>query len=113
VTYARKQGTFAAAFTAAVGGLGARVAAAVTGVSEVRLRNLANPCRPDSATLDHAVALDVAAAKAGQGTPILDAYLAQLAASGVRPLEQQLARARAVVEQAVALLRGEQLAVMA
>ena len=83
MTYRRDPDTWAGRITAAMGVLGSDGAARVAGVSASRLRQLANPMRADCAVLDVAVALDVACARAGAGTPILDLFQSRLAVRGI------------------------------
>ena len=82
MTYRRPEGSFASAVTVAVRNLGEAVAAGVLGVSGSRVRQLQNPMLPSLRLLEQAVALDLASAEAGYGTPIYDAYRDQLEAAG-------------------------------
>ena len=94
MTYHRPPGSWQAAFSLILDRLGRPALAAALGVSGQRVGHLINPMRPDCALLDHAVAADVAAARAGLGTPLLDAYLGRLSLSGVRPEAVQARRAQ-------------------
>lgn len=85
MTCRRAPGTWAEAVARIARALGSDAAAAAAGVTGSRIRQLSNPNRPDAAVLDLAVALDVAAHRAGQGTPIADEYARRLAAAGIRP----------------------------
>jgi len=63
--------------------VGKERAAEICGVSVSRLEQLANPRRPDLKTTDLCVALDVACAQAGGGTPLFDLYAKRLSEAGV------------------------------
>jgi hypothetical protein len=87
VTYLRPASGFSAAITRAKQLLGEEWLAERLGLSTSRLRQAANPMRPDGAlALRHALAIDLAAAREGQGTPIFESYRDQLMAQGaLRP----------------------------
>lgn len=82
MTYARQANTWAAAVTWAAQVVGREGLAARLGVSASRVDQLRNPMRRDLALLDQAVAIDLALADRGYGTPILDLYRARLRAAG-------------------------------
>ena len=84
MTYRRHPAGFAAAWTA-IRALGEDWAAARLGVSASRLRQLANPCRTDSAVLELAARADALAREQGLGAPILETYRHRLRDAAAAP----------------------------
>lgn len=107
MTYRRKAGSFHAALSRAVADLGEAAVARLWGVTGSRVRQMANPMGGQLHLLDKMAALDAAAAAAGYGTPIHDAYRARLVAGGavrVDAGERRAARLAAAIRTALAML---------
>lgn len=83
MTYAREIESFEAATARAQQALTPERAAELAGCSTSLLRKCANPMDGHALSLPRAVALDIAAARAGAGCPHLEAFSAQLVAAGV------------------------------
>ncbi len=88
--------------------MGRKEAAVLAGVSEGRLRQLANPCRNDANLIETIFKLDKAAGIAGYGAPIHDLYRSRLIKAGaIEPpsVERRSRALEAVVKTAVSSLR--------
>lgn len=109
MTYRRAAGSFHAAVTRGVANLGEAAVARLWGVTGSRVRQMANPMAGHLHLLDKAAALDEAAAAAGYGTPIFDAYRARLVAAGALRIdagERRAARLATAIRAAVAALKA-------
>ncbi|WP_417831686.1 hypothetical protein [Terasakiella sp.] len=81
--------------------------ASLCGVTTSRLEQLANPRRPDLKTSELCIAMDVACAKAGGGTPLFDLYAQRLSEAGVLdPVGTRYFGLVALVRKVVEVLRG-------
>ncbi len=96
MTYARAPGTFAAAWSAAMAAVGRERLAAALGISVSRCEQYANPMRADEAPYHRCRQADLAAARAGAGTPLYDAYGQWLAARGALPRSAAAGEVRAL-----------------
>ena len=98
MTYRRDVNTWPGVITACVRFLGS-AAGSAAGVSDGRLRQLANPCRNDSDVVETLFRLDAACGLAGGGTPIFDLWRTRLQQAGVieRPGARLALAARAAV----------------
>ena len=83
MTYRRDPDSFAAATTMCADAVGEHRLAEALSVSASRVRQCANPMRRDRLTIVQAAAADIAAARAGAGTPHFDELRRRLAAAGV------------------------------
>lgn len=87
-------------------GLGETKAAAASGVSPSRLRQLANPNRIDAAVIETLFRLDRAAAAAGLGAPLFELWRDRLEASGAIDEDQALRRKRLIEAASRAAAKG-------